>query len=290
MAIGCRLRGTNGVLRLRDLETGKEQGVLLQHTQWLAQLTFSGDGRWLAAACWDDTLAPGDAFIWRVSDLDQPRPQAVSLHHMDGVLCTAFSDTSQMIATGSEDQTAVVWHQRDGTWQAFSRPLRCDGQVYSCAFSHNSRWLATANRTPAAQRPSRAESTQVQIWDIVNNEPVILPLQFPGAVTRLTFIAGDTHLFVEQSAPSAPAHGYLINLTVNKGSASEYLLRAELLSGQRSFLKPSFLNDSAQPLSEALEGILSAEGPPHRAASIGPRGTLSLEDCRKLWNQFSSGL
>jgi len=285
LAIGSRQRGAKGVLRLLDLETAKEPSLLLECKQSFSQLTFSSDGRWLAAACWDLSLDPGDVLVWRLSDLNRTNAGPVRLHHMDGVLCAAFSDTSQMIATGSEDQTAMVWRQRDGGWKASSRPLRCDGPVYACAFSHNSRWLATANRTPAAQPTSKNSNTQVQIWDIANNEPVTQPFPFSEKVTRLEFVAGDTHLYLEELIPPDPAHRYLINLAVNRGSAQEYLLRAELMSGQRSFL-----SDSSQPLSQALEGILSAEATPHLAASVGPRGTLSLEDCRKLWLQLLPGV
>jgi WD40 repeat protein len=258
LAIGTRLRETSGVLRLVDLETRKEPTVLLRCKQWFAHVAFSGDGQWLAASCWDRSLDPGDAFIWHVAEVDRPFGQAVQLHHTDGVLCTAFSDTGRMIATASEDQTAIIWHQTDGTWKASSRPLRCDGQVYACAFSHNGRWLATANRTRAVQQARMGWSSHIQIWDIANSEPVTLPFLLSQQVTRLAFVAGDTRLFVEQWVPPAPPHRWLIDLALNVGSAKELLLRAELLSAQRSFL-----SGGTQLLSEALEGILSAEEAPH---------------------------
>jgi serine/threonine protein kinase/WD40 repeat protein len=284
MAIGTRLRETNGVLRLVDLETRKEPTVLPPFTQWFAHVAFSGDGQWLAASCWDLTLDPGDAFIWQVAEGDRPLGQAVRLPHMDGVLCTAFSDTGQMIATASEDQTAVVWHRENGTWKFFSRPLWCDGQVNACAFSHNGRWLATANQTRAVQQAAMGSNSHIQIWDIANSEPITLPFLFPEAPTRLVFVAGDTRLFVERWVPPAPPRRWLVDSSVIEGSTSEYLLRAELLSGQRSCL-----SGGTQLLSQALEGILSAEEAPHRAASIGPRGPLSKEDCRELWLHFYTG-
>jgi hypothetical protein len=127
--------------------------------------------------------------------------------------------------------------------------------------------------------------SHIQIWDIANNEPVTLPFLFSEEATRLAFVAGDTQLFVERWVPPAPPHRWLIDLAVNEGSVRELLLRSELLSGQRSFL-----SGGTQLLSEALEGILSAEEAPHRAASIGPRGPLTKEDCRELWDHFWSGV
>ena len=284
LAIGSRLRETNGVLRLVDLETRKEPTVLLRCKQWFADVAFSRDGKWLAAACWDLSLDPGDAFIWQVPEVDRPFGQAVRLHHMDGVLCTAFAETGQMIATGSEDQTAVVWHRENGTWKPFSGPLWCDGRVYACAFSHSGRWLATANRTRAVLQGTMGWNSHIQIWDIANSEPITLPFLLPEAPTRLAFVAGDTRLFVERWVPPAPPRRWLIDLSTNEGPPSEYLLRTELLSGQRSFL-----SGDTQLLSQALEGILSAEAAPHRAASIGPRGPLSKEDCSELWLHFYTG-
>jgi serine/threonine protein kinase/WD40 repeat protein len=285
LVVGSRLHETNGVLRLLDLDAQKEPAVLLKSKQWFGHVTFSEDGQWLVAACWDRTLDPGDAFIWRVAEGDQPFGQPVQLHHMDGVLCTAFSPDSQMLATVSEDQTAIVWRQTDDTWKASSRPLRCDGQVYACAFSHDGRWLATANRSRVSQRGGMGSGSHIQVWDIANNEPVTLPLQFAGAVTRLAFVAGDTRLFVERWVPPATPRRWVIDLAMHAGSAQDALLQAELLSGQRSFL-----SGGTQLLSEALEGILSAEETPHRVASTGPRGPLSKEDCRELWRHFSPGV
>jgi hypothetical protein len=188
-----------------------------------------------------------------------------------------------MIATASEDQTANVWVRTNETWQTSLRPFYCGGEVYACSFSHNGRWLATANRTPEAQG-SKRWSSQVRLWDVANSEPIGVPAAFPDRVTRLAFVANDAQLFIERWVPPARPQRWLIDLAADEGSAKDFLLRAELLSAQRSFL-----SGGAQHLAPALGGSISAEEALARATSVGPLRPLSKDDCRELWSHLSSG-
>jgi serine/threonine protein kinase/WD40 repeat protein len=284
MVVGSRLLATaGGVLRLVDLEASEEPAVLLRSKQRFAHATFSGDDHWLAAACWNPGLDHLDALIWQVPQIGQQFGEAIPLHHRDGVLFTAFSDTGQLIATASEDKTAIVWHRTNGVWQAL-HTLTCGGEAYACAFSHNERWLATVHRTPETQQ-SHGWNGHIRLWDIGTGKPISMPFAFPEKVTRLGFLAGDAQLFVERwQYPAAPQR-WLIDLPMNEGSAKEFVLRSELLSGERSFL-----NAGSKELSRALEGALSAEEERLRAATtVSSRLPLTKEDCRDLWQRLSSG-
>jgi serine/threonine protein kinase/WD40 repeat protein len=286
LAIGSILQATeSGVLRLVDLEASEQPAVLLSCEQWFGHVTFSGDDHWLAAACWDKTLDPLDALIWQVAEPGHPFGEPkYRLHHRDGVLFTAFSDSGQMIATASEDQTAMVWHRTNDTWQSSFRPLPCGGEVYACAFSHNGRWLASAYRTQESQQASRWGS-HIRIWDIPTCVPISLPFEFTERVTKMRFVDEDKRLFVERWVPPAPPQRWLIDLEVNKGSIQELLLRAELLSAQRSFL-----SGGTQHPAQALEGTRSVEEALLHATSIGPHPPLTKEDCQELWRRLSSGV
>jgi WD domain, G-beta repeat len=255
--------------------------MLLRSRQQIAQVTFSGAGEWLAAACWDTSFAPGEAVIWRTGAAGQTPVEAGRLAHLDGVLYTAFSDSGQTIATASEDQTAMIWHRNNGAWEPALRPLRCGGQVFICSFSHNGRWLATASRTPEAQG-SRAWNSDIRIWDVANGEPVSLPVVLPEKVTRLAFVASDTHLFIERWLPPAAPQRWLIDLAVKEGAPEDFLLWTELLSAQRSFL-----GGRAPHPSQALEGGLSAEEVLVHASGVGPLRPLTKNDCRELWLHLS---
>jgi WD40 repeat protein len=273
-----------GVVRLFDLEAGhpdvERAIVLLRSTQQVAHVTFSPDGQWLAASCWDDTLNPGEALLQRVAEPGRPPSR---LGHSDGVLFSSFSDSGQMIATASEDKTAMVWYRTNDTWQSSLRPLYCGGQVYACGFSHNGRWLATAHRTRQAQNSGKWDG-EVRIWDIAHSEPISMPFAFSERVTRLCFVANDTRLFVERWLPPAPPGRWVIDLESTEGDAKEFLFRTELLSAQRSFLRRH-----GQKSSRALQDALSTEETMAHAASVVPFRPLGKEDCRQLWLYLSSG-
>jgi hypothetical protein len=96
------------------------------------------------------------------------------------------------------------------------------------------------------------------------------------------FVAEDKFLFVENWVPPRPPQRWLMDLGVDKGSAKGFVLRAELLSAQRSFL-----SGATEHPSQALEGRLSAEEGLLDATSIGHRLPLSSNDCSELWHQFS---
>jgi WD40 repeat protein/serine/threonine protein kinase/class 3 adenylate cyclase len=283
LALASTVRATgSGVLRLIDLDAGPTNVVLLTHKQQIAHVTFSRDGQWLAASYWDQTLDPGEAVIWRVAEPGRPFGQPDHLAHLDGVLFTSFSDSGRMLATASEDKTAIVWCRTHDTWQSFSRPLYCGGEVYACSFSHNGRWLATAHRTPEAQQAHRWDA-QVRIWDVANSEPIsLLPFSFTNKVTRLGFVANDTRLFVERWLPPAPPQRWVIDLAANEGSAKDFLLRAELLSAQRSFLR-----GPAQHSPRLLPEALSTEEAVADSTIVGPLRPLDKEECRQLWLYLS---
>ncbi len=283
MVIGSHLpRSDSGVLRWVDLDAAGEPPVFMRSKQRFVHLAFSPDGKWLAAAESDKSLDPGAAVVWPLGEHGPLVQEPSRLPHRDGVLCTAFSDTSQMLATASEDQTAFVWRRSRNVWQPSPRPLRCGGEVHACVFSHNGRWVATAHRTPESQQARRWRS-DVRIWDTANSEPVSVRFAFREKITRLLFVDGDRRLLVERWVPPAPPRRWLVNLAVDEGSAKEFLLLAELLSSQRSFL-----SGASTRMPGALGGTLSAEEALLHATTFGPLRLLSKEDCRELWLHLSS--
>jgi WD40 repeat protein len=275
LVVGSVLRATqHGVLRLVDLQASEKPPLFLTNdTQRFGNVTFSEDGQWLAAARWDITMDPGDAIIWQVAEPGHP---SGLLKHGDGVLYAAFSDNGRMIATASEDRSAKVWCLTNGTWLPRFE-LKCGGSVHSCAFSHNGRWLATADRTPESQQSSKWAS-DIRIWDITTGRPISPPISFSNKVTRLGFVAGDSRLFVEQWVAPAVPQRWLIDLGVDKGSWQEFLLRAQMLCGERSFL-----SNGTEDLSHATNGNLSADEALLRATSVAEREKLKIEECRELW-------
>jgi len=233
-------------------------------------VTFSKDNQWLAAASAEGGMDLGEALVWQIPEPGHRFEEPHRLPHLDGVLCTTFSPSSQVLATGSEDQTAKVWRRTQDTWEASLPPLRCAGQVYACALSRNGRWLATINQK-LSFRQSSGWSSQVCLWDISDGALIGPPIGFTNRITKLDFVDQDKRLFIERWLPPAPPERWLIDLPEDNGTPQEFLIRNELLCAQRSFL------------SAGAQSSLSLDKALAYATSIGPLRPLSKEECRELW-------
>lgn len=260
-------------LRLHPLDGSLFSRDLFQTDMDLEHVTFSPNGRWLAAAVSDDKLNRASARIWRSTPDDQWEP-AQQLPHLDGVLFTRFSDDGSLLATCSEDQTALIWGLANGEWRNWTRPLRADGQVVTCAFSSDNAWLATICK---ARSPRRGDHTRVQLWDVTYGEPVFPPYEFPADTDRVRFVAGDTGLLVEHGTTER----WLVDLTVSDEHSSRLLLRAEFLAGQRSFLSAGPEPEIVSPESRVgLEEVL------RYSAGVGPLRPLEVEECERIWREL----
>jgi WD40 repeat protein len=247
-----------------------------------SDLAFSPDGEHLAVATSDPSLDSCATLVWSVSHLPQLQEPPASLPHADGVLSLAFDRSSRRLATGSEDQTALIWARTNSVWVRESvRPLRCSGQVTLCAFSVNRRWLATASRIWIG----RQWVSHTRLWDTRTGEPLDLETAFPVSLDRLSFVSNDDLLFAEASSLTAEPKRWLIDLASREStndSPRELLARAELLSGQRSFLAARSL-EQARPVEETARtlDILS------RTTGVGPLRPLTTNECRDLWMQLT---
>jgi WD40 repeat protein len=260
-------------LRLHQAEDGRLLAELFRSSGLLKHLAFSPDGRWLAVAESNPySLDRFSARIWEASEGGRRWKETPPLPHLDGLLFVRFSGDSQLLATCSEDQTAIIWRLTNGTWRASARPMRCDGQVIACTFSSNHTWLATICN---ARSPQRGPHRRVQLWDVAHSEPIGLPYEFPKFIHGLQFVAQDTQLLVEGGSPT---QRWLIDLSTGDAPASTFLVQAEMFSGQHSFLSErARIRDEPQLQLPGLEEIL-----PY-STGMGPLRPLSVEECAALW-------
>ncbi len=188
-----------------DAETGAERRTWELATN-LQTLALSPDGRRLAAAG-NTELNPGAAQLWDTGTgerLGKPMPHANTLVELQ------FSHRSQLLATASRDQRAVVWNAQDGT--PVLEPIPLPSYVRSVAFSRDDRWLLTMLKQ------------EVQVWDAATGQPVTPPFTDAADFSRAGFCAGGQRLWV------ASARGLLVwNLPRESGTPAELIALAEQL-------------------------------------------------------------
>jgi WD40 repeat protein len=108
------------------------------------EVALSHDGRWAAAASWDQTA--------QLIDLNKPTARPFVLRgHAARVLSVVFSRDNEWVATGSEDTTARLWSLKAPDPSAEPIVLPAPYGVGNVAFSPDSRLLAL---NPTEQRAS----------------------------------------------------------------------------------------------------------------------------------------
>jgi WD40 repeat protein len=103
----------DGTARLWDVATGKTLREFTGHVGPLWAVDISPDGNWLAAAGYDQVSEESaakrpqhDILLW---DLRRNAAPIVLQGHTDTIQCVAFSPDSQMLVSGSNDETVRQW-------------------------------------------------------------------------------------------------------------------------------------------------------------------------------------
>jgi WD40 repeat protein len=129
--------------------------------QWVTNVTFSPDKRWL--------VVPDhyDAFVLDLSKADPTSEPMILRGHKDFIGDMAFSPDGMWLATGSTDHIVRLWNAAD----RFSGPRVLaghEGPIFALAFSHDNRLLATAS-----------EDKTVRLWDV--SSPLAEPVSLRSA-------------------------------------------------------------------------------------------------------------
>jgi WD40 repeat protein len=141
----------SGTIALWDLTTRKHTDRR-PHTETIAGLAFSPDGKWLATASWDGTV--------KVQDVATGKPRHPALTHDDKVNSVAFRPNGAWLATGDQLGLVRLYAANEVNSTTTTRkPLQTlsghKSAVYGVAFS------------PSGQRLASAGSNgNVRVWDL----------------------------------------------------------------------------------------------------------------------------
>jgi WD40 repeat protein len=204
----------------------------------------------LVTACANDMADPGSARVW---DAKTYQPISPQMRLRDGVLVATLSADANLVATGGEENTAMVWDVATGLPLAFP-PLEHDTPVIQVAFSRNGRWLASASRDGT-----------VRVWDAQMGVPLTPPLRHPRGVLSLTFVAADRSLAV-LTRSEGKDEMWLHELVAPELDGEELLLTAQLLAAQRLPSLGQKTGSTNDIVRESWEALRARSGRPGKAA------------------------
>ena len=125
----------NGVIKLWDVETGKEKLELNGHTIGVMGLSFSSDGKTLVSGSKDKTIK-----LW---DVETGREKQTLTGHNGWVYDVNYSPDGTTLVSASEDKTVMIWDVQTG---ALKQTLTGHGdQVYKAVLSPDGTTIATGS-------------------------------------------------------------------------------------------------------------------------------------------------
>ena len=147
LAVGGGTTGKDprGELWLWDVRTARSLVPLVGHTAFVAALTFSPDGRLLAAGD-----ARGNLWLWEIAS---GRVRTSLPGHKGTVWALAFAPGGRLLASAGMDAVIRLWDVRTGKERLALKGHT--GHIYGIAFAGGGKLLATASLDKT-----------VRLWDV----------------------------------------------------------------------------------------------------------------------------
>ncbi len=167
--VGTLASGTVGAIWLWDIAAKQNIAAFRERTSyWVYGLSFSPDGKTLAAGTSDNTVE-----LWNV----ETQQNFDTLPHTGVVFAVAFSHDGAILASGSEDGAVRLW---DAANRKHIATLPHDDIVLSVAFTPDDRILVTGGRG------------DVELWDVPTKSS-LAALPHGSTVSTVSFSTdGDT--------------------------------------------------------------------------------------------------
>ena len=158
--------------------------MLHGHRQWVEAVAFSKDGNTLLSGG-GTADARGEVRFWQTAGPGWIVPDA----HKKVISCAAWSPDGKTLATGSNDNTIILWDALTGKPKATLEGH--EGPVRSLAFRPDGKMLA-----------SSSEDKTVKLWDVATNQERAELTRHPRFVVGVAF-SPDGKLLATCSAAEA---------------------------------------------------------------------------------------
>ncbi|MGH2630630.1 MAG: BTAD domain-containing putative transcriptional regulator [Actinomycetota bacterium] len=139
--------GIPGVIAVIDLESRKVLELRGKGDWGFTSVSWSPDGRYLAAGGWDPTVS-----VWVAATGDL---RYTLVGHTQSAMWVDWSPDSSRLVTGSDDTTAKVWAIREDGYHELTTLATQEGEISGVTFSPDGEQVMTGTEESAAR-----------IWDV----------------------------------------------------------------------------------------------------------------------------
>ena len=170
--------GEDKMVRLWDVQTGREVGAWSGHSDVISALAWSPDGRTLASGSFDNTVR-----VWEVEANNWTRATKVRVFAGDGFDfdALAWSENGSVLAGGSGDGRIWLWNAQSGEALKILDGHR--GAVLSLAFGQVDQ---------RAVLLSSGFGGSTRLWEVRSGQQLEMVTRGAGAVAALS---GDSRIF-----------------------------------------------------------------------------------------------